>query len=457
MSCNFNRPMLSLPDYPHGIDDMIGMVHTHAPLPSFSEDVMAKLKQFSDAAAADLAESMKDPLPNEDVDEEKLDRDFEMPPQQSMKRELCCMTCKKVLEVASMMMLVWPGGPRDDRRASEASYGGRLNGTCKSCSGMGHDEFVKFSKMSWRKYTGAHKRKSESRVVTIRNLRRLLMDEFPQLRYHEVNDMSARRLAELCVSFAAAILNDQGLRQYSADAYMKYKASVVRGAHDLSEAGKQADEDSWVLNKFTCGASSDYLTQLTNCVLVSYLCRHCLYYGCNAMWVAHKKRFWFRCPRCLEQYRCGTDSVDLHDGRRVLAMYNPLLKVWSSFPASFGDSDAAAWIRNQAAAFCKSRMDPTSMGAAGTAAGCASSLGRLSVALQKMGQPQLFSRQPFNSRAAVDRGLEVNWRWDHCLEGTWGSVLSDQEARVAVFTEWGLLIELVGQVLVSGVSVASRL
>jgi hypothetical protein len=444
---------LRLPDYPHGVEDVAHVRHELA-RHDFSAETLQKLQCYQDMLKGDDELGRADAEGEEVVeplDDDELDEKFEMPTE--VKHKLLCNCCKEELQ-ASEMLLQWPGGPRDDRRASEAKQGGKLIGVCLSCSDTPADDFKKLAKLSWRKFTGASKRKAElsQRGVTLRNLRKKLNEDFPGIKHRELNDLVAQRLVSMVIAFTASFLQDNSLAKMTLEGIQRYRSSTLRSLHDISDAGADYDADSW--QWFEQGGNSDYLTQLSSCVLVSYLCRSCLWFGCNALWIPHRAKGWFRCPLCFDQYRMGTDAG--HAGRRVVGLFNPLAQSWTSFAASFGDSDTAAWIRSQALAYLRSQS-PEARGVASTLPGAAGSLGRLSAALERLGQPALFSHFPFSKAGADERQLQWNWRYDHLHAGVWGKKLTPAEASAPIFTEWAYLIELLGQVCLSGHSMAARM
>ena len=449
--CGFVSPSsLRLPDYPHGVEDLCTVTHKVVEPPELTADQAERLERFCKDSADALAVEVD---PGEEEDEEAADAAFQGPG--NMSHELKCRVCKQKVTLASKFLLVWPGGPGDTRRIGEVALGGALQGVCQGCANV--PDFDRQQKSCWRRYSACVKNKARrtTRGLTIATVRKELANEYPGMRYQEINTKCAERLATMCMAFMVSFLQDPGFAAMSRAVYNEFKQSAILGVHDLSHAGRAHDQASWA--RFEAGASSDYLTQLSSCCLVAYMCRKCLFYGSNALWITHRAKYWFRCPRCYEHYKMGTESSELHSGRRVCALFNPLRRSWWAFPASFGDADAAAWIRNQCVAYLRAQT-PAAKGAASTVAGAAGSLGRLSAALERLGQPSLFQNFPFSEAGATDRGLAGNWKWQHLTHGgVWGKHLTDEEAATPIFTEWSYLIELVGGVCLSGQAIAARL
>lgn len=360
-----------------------------------------------------------------------------------------CGECSQKVALRSQFLLYMPDDPR---RTHEADFGGRLRGCCMACSKMPAEDFKRQSRKNWKRLaTANHKRARRSaRDVTFRTLKREVLEEYPSANFNELRHLVYNRIGLVCMAFTASVLKDARLRELSGAVYSRYRAAIQRAAVDSS----LTTEGTW--QQFLGGGDGSYLTLLCESVLVSYLCRDkaCRYFGDNSQWIAERRAYHFRCPECMGLFQPLKWKPGWLDAARVVGIACPLRRTWSFFPASWGTSATENWLAEQALAFCQSRVAPQGEELGAFAS---TSLYKLSDALEKIGTASCFSKRPFNVQKAQGKISATLWNWDHIQGGYWGQTLSQESAQLPPFTEWDLLIQLVGNVCLSGRAFASRL
>ena len=172
-------------------------------------------------------------------------------------------------------------------------------------------------------------------------------------------------------------------------------------------------------------------------------------FDCAAFCV-RRASYHFRCPRCFVKCQPFAWSPDKHDASNVIAFCDPLAKRWTHFTASFGNTLADNWVREQCVAYARARVAQV----ADVSGHCHTSLYRLSDTLAQLGSPDLFKKLPYTTKDAnVDQTV---WDDSHLRRqgGYWGSRVSPEVAAQPVFTQWDLLIELFGNVIAGGAAAA---
>jgi hypothetical protein len=356
------------------------------------------------------------------------------------QHKFTCGKCKANIRFRSEFLLWETKAPLD------ANFGGQLQGVCLPCSGLTPAAFKAKCKKGWSRFGAATRRRS-ARGIAFEKLKHEVLQLHPGLDFKLVRVVVTDRLVSLSICFAAAFLKDPLLKQASGEAYIVYKREIQKAALDSS----YTSSGSW--EQFEGGGDASCLTLLADNCLCAFMCRSqkCLYFGDNSQWIAKRSKYRFRCPSCYVEYQPTAWRPDWHEASRVIGLADPITREWSFFSASWGDGFTESWLRDQAVAYMQARLAP---GDVNNFAGV--SMYRLSQALQTIGVPSCFSKQPFDEQGAGWANISsVQWSWDHIATGFWGAKLSPTAAGAPMFNQWPLLIELVGNACKAGTLAAA--
>jgi hypothetical protein len=377
-------------------------------------------------------------LSSGDENGDKMEPSAEEVRQKHVKLE--CDACCTVLTRACDFMLWRPEGTAP----SVYSWGGKVRGHCMRCSKWEDDrEFRKEAEKRFSEYTGYLKRRAASgRNSSFSHVLRELKLLNPGKAYETLRRQVLGRLRLIVICFAASVANDPVLRACSESIFDEYMSSIARSSIDPSFAGML---DSL---KFAQGGDSTYLTSLSAYILCAYVCREaaCGWYGLNSQWLQMHGRYKFACPHCGAKCQPTAYRATRIPASRVIGLCDPVSRSWKFMLAAWPSTSAENWLQKQATAFALSRDVPETFPVDDLVR---SSLHDFRDVIRKVGTPSCFQHFEFDP-AVLNRAGHGTYQAAHLEHGYWGRMIEADALKAGVFSEWDLMIELIGSVVVAG-------
>ena len=365
---------------------------------------------------------------------EKLDADDGKYP---MKCHKCEEECK-----ASAFLLT---------NASDTSWAGQYHGSCFKCGSEKHESeesFKKRCKAEWKKVAKIYgKRRVQARDLTFRELRASVLEVMPLAAHKEIREACADRLKALVLAFTASILKDAKYAQMSKAILDRYHMELNWSCMDVRHAGAH---QGWTLN----ARDASNLTWINEYVLVPFMCRTCYWYGMNDQWIQKRDgKYAFRCPACLTAYRPWSSDGGRHPANKCVGVGNPVTLDFSFFPAVWAPTQADSWLAAQAEAYARRTAMPDEP----LEAFMRGSVCHLSALLRNIAPPAVFTQWQLPSDVSF-RISESDWDYSrHREQGFFGQRLTSlaDNPDLPLFTQWDLLIALVGRVTMSGMAAST--
>ena len=184
------------------------------------------------------------------------------------------------------------------------------------------------------------------------------------------------------------------------------------------------------------------LTNVMTGVNLSFICRasSCLFFGmnCSATWVQSRRRLWFKCPICGDQYHPWMSKSDSVAAKYVLSLTHPISGELELIPTSWPPSDDEKWLNNMIELAARDIRDQADLDAWYN--GSKLSLAQL-IDAQKI--PQHFEHMVMGQRA-LERIDANTWNLEHQKQfGFHGTQLRDVDAAQSPYSNWNELIAIV--------------
>ena len=358
----------------------------------------------------------------------------------SLKGKLECSTCGADCPRRSDFLLC-AGGPG----GCGAAWQGKLWGICQVCSEMPLKLFLKKSKREWMLRANAvRERAQDVRCVNFTNLMDRLGRQLPGAKNTLLRHLANSRIRCATLAFASSIAGESKemlLLRQSIDAQHKEdcEAAVRDPANCVTPEGHMLST-----------TESGYLTTVAAGITVSFACRyrHCMWFGQNHEWPKHLGSEHFRCPVCGLLYQ---PTAGIGEKRAPYSFVLSLPDVETgeqiNVPAAWPDDVDHKWLMKSIEAYAV---------APSTAAELESyTLKTVKIELhdllQRVKVPSHFTHQPWvENKMVAWPAADYDWSLYRSRGTTFGCKLDpvrDSEAIEKPFTQWPLLIALVGRVV----------
>jgi hypothetical protein len=357
-----------------------------------------------------------------------------------------CMRCDASgLQASSFLLLIEENKDNMAKLLQNPSWCGRLWGTCFACSEKDAKSFTQAVRGAWNLYRRYMGKKCERvRDLKYRGERALVERRAGTT----MTNTQKRKLA------IARILNfvKKLAEACSADPWYKMQ-SQLNVAEYCALLEKCKENPGFVPStdgKTLKAPEIQYLTQVCEGLSVSFLCRHCGFYGLNSQWVKHANRELFRCPACGAEFKPWAFSTGQKiAAQKCVSWRGSDGRTWV-FPATWAGSEEDRWLNRQVeirAEQVKLLSDPEAIEA----------FAHRNV--EKIDALALKYDKPPNHFALIPWRKEVEWRldgstfprsnWQHLTDGFYGGFL-DLSLEWDVFDDWEEIIGLFANCLAAG-------
>ena len=357
----------------------------------------------------------------------------------SMKGRLECSECGMDCPNRSEFLLV-DGGPG----GCGASWQGKMWGHCQTCSGLPLKAFTKKAKKAWAvRANSLRERVKTVRCVDFDNATAYILKALPKASQQLVRHLANSRLRCATMAFAASVAGETPqmleLRErFTAKHLSDCKAAAADPENAVSVEGRFLDQTEVA-----------YLTTVAKGITVSFGCRyrHCLWFGLNHEWAKQLGSEHFRCPCCGLLYQPTAGEKDRAPFSFVLSMPDVETGEQIHVPAAWPDGEDHKWLMQSIEAYAIAPSTKAELEAY--------DLKTLKVELHdlldRVKVPSHFKEVPWNEQAMVAwPSADFDWSLYRTRGTTWGCKLDrvrDAEAIEHPFTEWPLLIAMVGRVV----------
>ena len=357
-----------------------------------------------------------------------------------------CMRCGIKGLLLSMLLL----NMGDLKDPQDPNWEGRMWGWCRGCAGYEDDEKKEFSKLASKVHNEymifMGKKRDRVRDIEFKGRVALITHlSGGELSKNQVRKLALDRVVTFAMKLVEACEADPEYARKSILNTADYFRGVVRAAEDpnyvaSSEAPGPLD-----------GASLSYLTEVCSGLCVSYMCRHCGWFGLNSQWIRSGARERFRCTACGAEYRPWSTSGKEKTTAQLCVSYTCSDGTLMAYPASWPPSEEMGWVRKQILARAE-QLGP--IAESELEAFMTRNVEAIDKFAQKGGAPAHFKLNPWRPsvEARIDTGRfpVENWAWLK-QNGFYGSWLDIENAGSwEIFTAWPDLIAYFAHVLAAG-------
>jgi predicted RNA-binding Zn-ribbon protein involved in translation (DUF1610 family) len=320
-----------------------------------------------------------------------------------------------------------------------------LWGTCFACSGLDKGSFTRAARGAWNLYRTYLNKKSERiRDLKYRGERALIEQQAgATMSNTQKRKVAVSRVINFALRIYEACMKDPW--------YLAESTLNTEEYFGLVERTKE--HPGWVPTtdgKLLKAPEIKYLTEVCEGLAISFLCRHCGFYGLNSQWVKHATRELFRCPACGAEFKPWAFSTGQKiAAQKCVSWRGSDGRTWV-FPATWAGSEEDRWINRQVEIRAQQSgllTDPDALEA--FASRC----------IEKIDALALRYNKPPNHFALIPWRQEVEWRldeatfpkrnWQHLTGGFYGGFL-DLSLEWDVFDDWEEIIGLFAHCLAAG-------
>ena len=271
---------------------------------------------------------------------------------------------------------------------------------------------------------------------------KLLVDvekEYPEATgdHRRLRHLVLMRVRLVATRFAKDVVQDPQLREQCQMIHMRYQQQLEAESRDPL---KVTAASAWGLTH----SQSQFLSALSPSILLCFLCRSCLAYTPNEMWVKHRHHGRYACAMCHVRYRPWTSEGGRHPAQKVVALRTET--TWMTFTAKWPATAEDSWLSSQAESYLRRLIGQSVDDFAS----------RKQVALETLLKAHkwnigLFLPAAFSAPTKLSEGT---WDWEHLKGGFWYQKLSPEQAAMPPFEDWDKLVPLLGAMVRAGVSMA---
>ena len=241
----------------------------------------------------------------------------------------------------SQFMLVLP-----TEGEADASWSGKLWGTCQKCSGLEPRTFKREARRRQEiraKTLRGHR--IRSKTMTFKTMRAHIKAKFKGGTNAQIRELTMQRMKVAAGAFALAFEKATRLQKEAhAKIVEDWLATVERCANDPSFA---ASTDARTMS----AEEASYFAKIADGICFSYLCRKkdCMFFGANnaQTWIKSKSKYQFRCPMCGYQHLPFATHGDDVPAKRILTVVDPLTGEMLHIPSENPASDDERFLNNQ--------------------------------------------------------------------------------------------------------------
>ena len=307
----------------------------------------------------------------------------------------------------------------------DTNWRDRIFGSCFDCSG---DTDIRTFKRLARESHLARLQETKARAQRVRDIvfsqsKSKIRLQFPHISNTAVRKLAIERVSMLVVALGASFMRAS---KEVKDAMAKISQDYLL---DVQHAAMQPGDGTRVSEGPKIGyTATTWLTQVSDNIWVSWVCRSCRWFGLNHQWIRHADKEWYRCPHCGVRYQPWAWRPDWHDSQKAVTVQNPISGTSMSFGASWPNGEEDNWLARMVELKAKSQVVPEGVNLTDFLCSTAVSLDEL---LQKVSVPASFRIFPWNHQVenVLDERTYPKRHWAHlCASGYTGDILSEEGA-----------------------------
>jgi hypothetical protein len=356
----------------------------------------------------------------------------------SFNGKLSCCECGTYVPKRSEFLL-HPGGPS----GCDASWQGHMWGHCQVCSEMPLKKFQKLAKRSWFDRANAlRERVQHVRCADFNNVAAIIAKQLPGASRKTMRYLATSRIACATAAFAVAFSKE--------NAELLEARDMITRQHfaDIEAAAANPRNACSVDPRFLIAQEAQYLTSLALGITISFCCRNrkCLWFGLNHEWPKASASEHFRCPCCAQLYQPTASGKDRAPFSFVLSMPDLETGQQVHVPACWPNSEDHKWLLGQIEAYAIAPSTQVEL----QAYNLRTAQVQLHELLERVKIPAHFEEVPWNPNAVFHMPSNFDLSLYRKRMTTFGCKLDrvrDQEAIEHPFTDWPLLIAMVGRVV----------
>ncbi len=318
----------------------------------------------------------------------------------------------------------------------DCSWQGQLWGHCLGCSELTPAEFRRAVRRAWEQRAKLMRgRRQRARCINFSNIEAVFKEAYPGASNTQIRNLTVLRTRAMAGAFLKAFDEmTEADKQIVDEINQEYLKELDKAAADPSYAASARGHT-------LSNEESQFLTVIADGISESFVCRMptCLYFGMNDQWVKHKTKWWFKCPRCGEQFHPSMDYKDSVKFNKVIGLFDPVTNETSFIPAVWAPSEAQGWLAKQVER--NARLIRTEADVEAWHSRVRMELHTL-ISNQKL--PTYFTNMGYDP-SIENRFPETTWDCAPLKQrGHYaGALLSSQDAEKPPFTNWDELIGLI--------------
>jgi hypothetical protein len=304
--------------------------------------------------------------------------------------------------------------------------------------------FTKKAKKAWAvRANSLRERVKAVRSIDFENHQAVISKALPKASLQLVRHLANSRIRCATMAFAASIAGEsKEMLELRARFDKQHK-------QDCDDAAADPENAATVEGRFLGQTEVGYLTTVAKGITVSFGCRFrsCLWFGQNHEWPKQLGSEHFRCPCCGLLYQPTAEGRDRANFSFVLSMPDVETGEQIHVPAAWPDGEDHKWLMQSIEAYAIAPSTAAEL----EAYDMKTLKVELHDLLDRVKVPSHFEEKPWEQNKMVAwPAADFDWSLYHRRGTTWGCKLDrvrDREAIENPFTQWPLLIAMVGRVV----------
>jgi hypothetical protein len=319
-------------------------------------------------------------------------------------------------------------------------WSGTLDVWCRECCiALTVQEFNLLSKKNWLLYAKTIMNKSRRRrTVTFDNLEAIYLKLLPKASQGERRKFIVLHLRVLGSHIAAYFSKNKYMQTASQAVYAEYCSELDKVGVDPFHV---TEHTGWSISS----SQAQYLTRITDHLVLSFVCRFCGGYG--ECWIQADHHYHFRCAFCGEFYRPWATNAVTSNYNKIMIFEDLVTSELTMIPCYWADTQEDNWVMAHAEIYARKMETPEDLKAF-----LSRKQVELATLLLQAGKPDHYIHHDYDSSLDYQftrtREWSINSLTQVKAEGFWGGQWKPENHKdLPIFREWDTLAELVGSLM----------